>query len=55
MFYALDRLQYRDSIVKDLEEGYFIVGNRYCQSNWAYQGAKFKLPLIGDVCEKMVK
>lgn len=44
MFYALDRLQYRDSIIKDLEEGRFLVANRYCQSNWAYQGAKFQDP-----------
>jgi dTMP kinase len=44
MFYALDRLQYKDSIIEDLEEGLFLVANRYCQSNWAYQGAKFQDP-----------
>ena len=44
MFYALDRLQYRDSIINDLEDGKFLVANRYCQSNWAYQGAKFPTP-----------
>jgi len=42
MLYALDRLQYRDSIEHDLRSGLFMVANRYCQSNWAYQGAKFR-------------
>ena len=44
MLYALDRHQYKDDIIRDLEAGWFLVANRYCQSNWAYQGAKFSDP-----------
>ncbi len=42
MLYALDRHQYKGDIEADLAEGKFLVANRYCQSNWAYQGAKFQ-------------
>jgi dTMP kinase len=41
MLFALDRYQFRDDIVASLEAGDLVLMNRYTQSNFGYQGARF--------------
>jgi dTMP kinase len=41
MLYALDRYQFRDAMKKKLRKGKVLISNRYSQSNYGFQGAKF--------------
>lgn len=42
ILYALDRYQFKVQMTADLEEGTWIICDRYFQSNYGFQGAKVK-------------
>ncbi len=41
LLYALDRFQVKDKLEKGLANGSWFIADRYTQSNFGYQGAKF--------------